>query len=330
MMSDIGKSEKSMHAPVVSIVIPVYNEAETIGALYTRLSAALAPETQPYEVLFINDGSTDASLALLEKIAAQDQRVRVVDLSRNFGQQIAITAGLHYSAGDAVVIMDADLQDPPEVIPAFLEKWRAGFEIVYAVRQKRKESLGKRFLYAAFYRILQRLAHIDIPLDSGDFGLIDGRVRDLINTMPESNRFIRGLRSWVGFRQTGIAYEREARFAGDSKQCFFQRLKLAQDSFVSFSILPLRLATIAGVCISGVSFLGLLLCLYRLFFAFPVPGFTTLIILGLFIAGIQLIAVGILGEYIGRIYDETKKRPLFVVRQTMNIDTSVQTAPNRL
>jgi len=310
--------------PSLSIVIPVYNEAETIEILCARLVAALVQVTDEYEVIFVNDGSTDFSIKLLMKVASRDRRFRVIDLSRNFGHQTAITAGLQYSSGAAVIIMDGDLQDPPELISSFLEKWKEGFEIVYAVRAKRNEGLLKRLLYKSFYRTLKRLANIDIPLDAGDFGLIDRRVVDIINKMPESNRFIRGLRSWVGFRQAGVSYNRDARFSGQPKYSFVNLVKLALDGFFSFSAIPLRLATAMGFFISGLSFIGILVYLYRFFTTPRVPGFTTLIIIFLFIGGVQLITVGILGEYIGRIYDETKQRPLFIVRETINFDEAMR------
>ncbi|MEI6126018.1 MAG: glycosyltransferase family 2 protein [Pseudomonadota bacterium] len=306
--------------PYLSLVIPVFNEAEIIATLCSRMVSALAHLTDEYEVIFVNDGSTDSSLQLLGAVAARNKRFRVIDLARNFGHQTAITAGLQYALGAAVIIMDADLQDPPELIPHFVEKWKEGFAIVYAVRAKRKEGLLKRALYKVFYRTLQKLANIDIPLDSGDFGLIDRRVVDIINKMPECNRFIRGLRSWAGFRQTGIPYDRDARFSGVPKYSFSKLFKLALDGLFSFSTIPLRLATAMGFIISGLSFLGIFLYLYRFLTTPRVPGFTTLIIIVLFIGGVQLITVGILGEYIGRIYDETKQRPLFVVRETINID----------
>jgi polyisoprenyl-phosphate glycosyltransferase len=316
--------------PYLSIIIPVFNEAETIETLCSRVTSVLAHITDDFEVIFVNDGSTDSSMQLLGTVAACDKRVRVIDLSRNFGHQTAITAGLQYASGAAVVIMDGDLQDPPELIPGFLEKWKEGFEIVYAVRAQRKEGLLKRFLYKAFYLVLRTLAHIDIPLDSGDFGLIDRRVLDIINKMPECNRFIRGLRSWVGFRQTGIPYDRDARFSGMPKYSFSKLLKLALDGLVSFSTIPLRLATAMGFIISGLSFFGIFIYVYRFFTTPRVPGFTTLIIILLFIGGVQLITVGILGEYIGRIYDETKQRPLFIVRETINIDKDLHTETSRI
>jgi polyisoprenyl-phosphate glycosyltransferase len=315
--------------PYLSIVIPVFNEAEIIETLCSRLASVLSHITDDYEVIFVNDGSTDSTLQLLAAAATREKRFRIIDLSRNFGHQTAITAGLQYASGAAVIIMDGDLQDPPEVIPSFLEKWQEGFEIVYAVRAKRKEGLLKRILYKSFYLALRTLSHIDIPLDSGDFGLIDRRVLDIINKMPESNRFIRGLRSWVGFRQTGIPYDRDARFSGVPKYSFTKLFKLALDGLVSFSTIPLRLATAMGFIISGLSFFGIFIYMYRFFTTPRVPGFTTLIIILLFIGGVQLITVGILGEYIGRIYDETKQRPLFIVRETINIDEDMRTETGR-
>jgi len=315
--------------PYLSIVIPVFNEAETIETICSRVASVLSHITDDYEVIFVNDGSTDSSLQLLVTVAARDKRFRVINLSRNFGHQTAITAGLQYASGAAVIIMDGDLQDPPELIPSFLEKWKEGFEIVYAVRAKRKEGLLKRVLYKSFYLALRTLAHIDIPLDSGDFGLINRRVLDIINKMPECNRFIRGLRSWVGFRQTGVPYDRDARFSGAPKYSFSKLFKLALDGLVSFSTIPLRLATAMGFIISGLSFLGILIYIYRFFTTPRVPGFTTLIIIVLFIGGVQLITVGILGEYIGRIYDETKQRPLFIVRETINIEEHLYPGTSR-
>lgn len=309
--------------PYLSIVIPVFNEVEILETLCSRLSSVLSPITDDYEVIFVNDGSTDSSFQQLTAIATGDKRFRVVDLSRNFGHQMAITAGLQYASGMAVIIMDGDLQDPPELIPSFLEKWKEGFEIVYAIRATRKEGLLKRTLYKIFYRTLRALANIDIPPDSGDFGLMDRRVLDIINTMPERHRFIRGLRSWVGFQQTGVAYARDARFSGLPKYSFLKLIKLATDGLVSFSTAPLRLATAMGFIISCVSFLCILIYFYRYFTTPRVPGFTTLIILLLFIGGVQLITIGILGEYIGRIYDEIKHRPLFIVRETVNMEKTI-------
>ncbi|MCX6136927.1 MAG: glycosyltransferase family 2 protein [Ignavibacteriales bacterium] len=305
--------------PEISVVVPVFNEEETLGLLVERLVAVLEKMTKRYEVLFVNDGSRDRTYELLIRHAAANQNLRVVDFSRNFGHQTAVAAGLSYAAGDAVIVMDGDLQDPPELLPEFVEKWREGYEVVYAVRAERKENIFKRTAYKMFYRALHALADIDIPLDSGDFGLMDRRVVDAINRMPERNRFVRGLRSWVGFRQVGLPYSRDARFAGDSKYPLTKLMKLAFDGLISFSTAPLKIATAIGFLVSFCSFVGILFYLY-LFFTTPrVPGFTTLIIILLFIGGVQLITVGILGEYVGRIYDESKHRPMFVVRETINI-----------
>jgi dolichol-phosphate mannosyltransferase len=305
--------------PEISVVIPVFNEQETLDPLVERLVAVLSRITKRYQIVFVNDGSRDKTLELLLQHAATNTNLCVIDFSRNFGHQTAVAAGLTYATGDAVMVMDGDLQDPPELIPDFVQKWREGYEVVYAVRAERKENIFKRTAYKMFYRALHALADIDIPLDSGDFGLMDRRVVAVINRMPERNRFVRGLRSWVGFRQTGLPYNRDARFAGDSKYSLAKLMKLAFDGLLSFSTAPLKIATAIGFIVSFFSFIGILFYLY-LFFTTPrVPGFTTLIIILLFIGGVQLITVGILGEYVGRIYDESKHRPMFVVRETINV-----------
>jgi dolichol-phosphate mannosyltransferase len=305
--------------PEISVVVPVFNEEETLGLLVERLVAVLSGITKRYQIVFVNDGSRDKTLELLVHHAANNASLCVIDFSRNFGHQTAVAAGLTYATGDAVIVMDGDLQDPPELIPDFVQKWREGYEVVYAVRAERKENIFKRTAYKTFYRALHALADIDIPLDSGDFGLMDRRVVAAINRMPERNRFVRGLRSWVGFRQTGLPYSRDARFAGDSKYSLAKLMKLAFDGLLSFSTAPLKIATAIGFIVSFFSFIGILFYLY-LFFTTPrVPGFTTLIIILLFIGGVQLITVGILGEYVGRIYDESKHRPMFVVRETINV-----------
>jgi dolichol-phosphate mannosyltransferase len=304
--------------PEISVVVPVFNEEETIGLLIERLVTVLNGITKRYEVVFVNDGSSDRTYELLIERAAANSNLRIVDLSRNFGHQTAVAAGLTFASGDAVMVMDGDLQDPPELIPSFVQKWREGYQVVYAVRTERKENVFKRGAYKMFYRMLHRLADIEIPLDSGDFGLMDRRVVDAINAMPERNRFVRGLRSWVGFRQVGLPYSRDARYAGDSKYSLSKLMKLAFDGLLSFSTAPLKIATGIGFIVSFFSFIGILFYLY-LFFTTPrVPGFTTLIIILLFIGGVQLITVGILGEYVGRIYEESKHRPMFVVRETIN------------
>ncbi len=312
------KKKKLFKTTELSVVVPVYNEEETVGFLIERLVAVLASITKRYQIVFVNDGSADRTYVIISHAAAKNPNIHIIDLSRNFGHQTAVAAGLAYAVGDAIIVMDGDLQDPPELIPDFVRMWREGYQVVYAVRAERKENMLKRSAYKAFYRTLHRFADIDIPLDSGDFGLMDRCVVDTINAMPERNRFVRGLRSWVGFRQIGLPYSRDARYAGDSKYSLMKLMKLAIDGLLSFSTLPLKIATAIGFVISFFSFLGIIFYLY-LFLTTPrVPGFTTLIIVLLFIGGVQLLTIGILGEYVGRIYEESKHRPMFIVRKTIN------------
>ncbi len=302
--------------PELSLVIPVYNEQENLTLLYQRLCASLEPITASFEILFINDGSQDDSLPILQALAAKDGRVCVIDLSRNFGHQVAISAGLDHAGGRGVIIMDADLQDPPEVLPEFIAKWKEGYDVVYAIRARRKEAWLKRNLYLVFYRLMQRIANIEIPLDAGDFCIMDRRVVDELNDMPERSRFVRGLRSWIGLRQTGLAYERQARNAGQPKYTFSRLVYLALDGLVSFSFLPLRLITLLGF---GVSALSILLAIgytiQKLTIGLSPPGFATTIVAILFLAGMQLITIGVIGEYVGRIFEEVKRRPLYIVRR---------------
>jgi len=299
----------------LSVVLPVFNEEMVLPSLFERLSSALPMVTKAYEVIFVDDGSRDRSLDLLREIHEKDPRFKYLSFSRNFGHQTAISAGLQETRGDIVAVMDADLQDPPEVLPSFIEKLREGYEVVYAIRTRRKESALKRAMYSAFYRILQFLSDIPIPLDAGDFCVMDRKIVELLGQMPERNRFVRGIRSWVGFRQVGMAYERQARQAGEPKYTFRKLLKLAFDGIISFSFMPLRLATMAGFIVSGFAFLyGIATLFQKLFTTTTVRGYSTTVILICFIGGVQLITVGILGEYLGRIYDEVKKRPLFVLK----------------
>jgi dolichol-phosphate mannosyltransferase len=300
----------------LSVVIPAYNEEQNIAALYRRLVAALDPLGMPYEIVVVNDGSSDRTLAILQELAGADERVAAVDLARNFGHQAAISAGLDHARGRAVAIMDADLQDPPEVLPAFIAKWREGYEVVYAVRAQRKEGPLKRLAYHTFYRILRRVAQVEIPLDAGDFCVIDRRVVDLLNAMPERNRFVRGIRSWVGFRQTGLAYERHARHAGKPKYTFSKLIYLALDGLVSFSFLPLRMISLAGLAVSLLSILiALAYVVQKLTVGLNPPGFATLVVAIFFLSGMQMVTIGVIGEYVGRIFEEVKRRPLYVVRR---------------
>ena len=251
----------------------------------------------------------------------RDSHVRVLRLSRNFGHQSAISAGIDHAVGDAVIVMDADLQDPPEAVPDLLAPWRQGHDVVYAIRQGRKENVLKRSAYGLFYRLLQQVANVEIPLDAGDFCVLDRRVADVLRQMPERNRFIRGIRSWVGFRQVGVPYNRAARFAGQPKYSLLKLLRLAFDGFFSFSYVPLRLASLFGLF---VSFLGFLLSVWTVYKRFTLPefpsGFATIVVGMMFLGGIQLIALGVIGEYVGRIFDEVKQRPLYIIGERWGFD----------
>ncbi len=315
-----GDAMRSWQSPrpqiVLSIVVPVFNEQDNLPVLYERLTAVLDRVEPAYEIIFVNDGSRDTSPELLREIAARDCRVVAVELARNFGHQVAISAGLDYALGSAVIVMDADLQDPPEVLPEFIAKWREGYEVVYAIRQRRKEGWLKRVAYTLFYRILQRVANINIPLDSGDFCIMDRRVVDLLNGMPERNRFVRGIRSWVGLNQVGLEYERQPRFKGKPKYTFSRLIYLALDGLVSFSFLPLRAITLVGFLVSVISIvLAIGYAIQKMTVGLYPQGFATTIVAILFLAGVQLITTGVMGEYIGRIFEEVKRRPLYVVRR---------------
>ena len=305
-------TERDKH---ISIVIPVYNEKENIEELYARLTKAQSSFSYPFEIIFVNDGSSDDSFDIMRSLAASNKNVKAINLSRNFGHQIAIKAGLKYVSGDAAVVMDADLQDPPEVIKDLVGKWCEGYQVVYAIRKTRKEGMLLRLLYASFYRLLKIMSKINIPLDAGDFCLMDREVVDILSSMPERNPFVRGLRSWVGYNQIGLEYDRQARAKGEAKYTFIKLVKLALDGILSFSDIPLRLSAIFGFITSGVS---ILLIINLLIKRLPVPGTTLIAVLVLFLGGVQLISIGILGEYIGRIYEESKKRPLFIIKDAIN------------
>ena len=313
---------------MISIVIPCYNEENVLPLLHARLNAAAESWNTPFEVVVVDDGSSDGSWDFLRRLHESDDRWRAVRFGRNFGHQTAVSAGILHARGDAVIVIDADLQDPPEELGRFIEKWREGYHVVYAIRQKRKEGLAKRLAYGAFYRILARMASIPIPLDSGDFCLLDRTVVDMLNDMPERRRFVRGLRSWVGFRQIGIAYERDARAAGDVKYTIGKLIRLALDGMLSFSTAPLRLATYFGFIVSALAFIGVLFTFFQRIFVdwftavgFPfVPGYYTMVIMILFLGGVQLVSLGIIGEYVGRVYDEVKGRPPWTIQETLGVD----------
>jgi dolichol-phosphate mannosyltransferase len=305
--------------PKYSLVIPVYNEETTIPELYRRMSAVM-DELGDVELILVNDGSRDRTLAMVRDLHEQDPRVCYLSLARNFGHQIAVTAGLNFVRGQAVIVLDADLQDPPELIPLLVEKWQEGYQVVYAQRtQRHQESWLKRFPAYVFYRLLRRLSDIEIPLDTGDFCLMDRRVVDVLNAMPERNRYIRGLRSWVGLQQTSIRYERDPRFAGEVKYTFRKSLSLAGNGLVSFSRLPLRLSTYVGLVAAVMAVLMAVLVLYWRIVSptSPLTGFASIMIAIFFLGAVQLVSIGILGEYVGRIYEEVKGRPLYVLSEVV-------------
>jgi dolichol-phosphate mannosyltransferase len=304
--------------PTLSIIIPIYNEEGNIPVLYERLSKVMKDLGESYELVFINDGSRDNSLALVMELAQKDEAVKYLDFSRNFGHQIGVTAGIDAAKGDAMVIIDADLQDPPELILEMFEKYKEGFEVVYAKRRKRKgETIFKKLTARLFYRTLAKITTLDIPLDTGDFRLIDRKVADVLKKMPEQNKYIRGQIAWIGFRQTYVEYDRDSRHAGETGYTLRKMLKFALDGITGFSDFPLRLATIAGFVVSGIAFLLMIYALIsRFIWQDYEPGWTSLILSVLFIGGIQLITIGIIGEYINRISTNVRNRPLYVVRET--------------
>ena len=304
--------------PKYSFIIPIYNEEDTLVEMYRRVRAVMDQMDGSVELVLVNDGSRDRSLSLMRELHEQDPQVCYLSLARNFGHQVAVTAGLNFVRGQAIVILDADLQDPPELIPALVEKWQQGYQVVYAQRTKRlRESWFKRLPAYVFYRLMRRLADVEIPVDTGDFCLMDRQVVDVLNTMPERNRYIRGLRSWVGLQQTSVYFEREPRFAGEVKYTFRKSLSLAVNSLVSFSKLPLRLSTYVGLLAAGAAVLMAVLVLYWRIVApaSPLTGFASIMIAIFFLGAVQLVSIGILGEYVGRIYEEVKGRPLYVLSE---------------
>jgi polyisoprenyl-phosphate glycosyltransferase len=303
---------------LLSVVVPCYNEEESIADTHRRLAQALATLANvTWEIVYVDDGSTDGTPADLRTIQASDRRVRMIRLSRNFGHQIAVTAGLEHAAGDAVVIIDADLQDPPEVIDQMLARWREGYDVVYGRRvQRTGETRFKVVSAKYFYRLLDRLSEIEVPLDVGDFRLIDRKVVRALHRMPEQARFLRGMVAWAGFRQVAVDYDRAPRAAGTTKYSFWKMVSLAVGALSSFSIKPLRLAIWMGFVASGIALAGVVYALVvRLFTDNWVPGWAALFIAVLFVGGVQLISLGIVGEYVGRIYNEVKRRPLFLVAE---------------
>ncbi len=303
-------------APVtLSIIVPIYNEEAVIPELYKRITGVMDEIGASWEMVCINDGSRDRSVEMLLDLHRTDPRIKLLDFSRNFGHQLAITAGLDYAEGDAVVIIDADLQDPPEVIAEMLARWREGYEVVYAVRSDRQgESFFKLWTANAFYRLLRSITDVDIPLDAGDFRLMDRKVVQTMRSLRENHRFMRGLSSWVGYKQIGVEYRRAERFAGETKYPLRKMLRLTTDAINSFSYVPLRMATWFGFSLALISLVGVAITVgLRLSGNNAFYGQATTLVAVLFLGGIQLIFLGILGEYLGRIYDEVKERPLYIV-----------------
>jgi polyisoprenyl-phosphate glycosyltransferase len=310
-----------MNAPALSVVVPIFNEVETVRELYARLTRAVSP-LGDYEVVFVDDGSRDNSWELLTELAVDDPHVRLIRLSRNFGHQIALTAGVDAARGEAIVTIDGDLQDPPDVIPALVARWREGYDVVYGVRTERPgETRYKLWTARLFYRLIQRLSSVEIPQEAGDFRLLSRRAADAFRSMPERARFVRGMTSWVGFRQIGVPYERAPRFAGSTKYPTRRMVRFAADAVTAFSTAPLRIVSTLGFTMVGFCALYLGYALYKRFFTDDtVTGWTTVIVLLLLIGGAQLIGLGVIGEYVGRTYDEAKRRPLYIVSDLVHVD----------
>ena len=307
--------------PVFSIVAPVYNEEETLPHFYRRVVDVMEELGEPFELVLVNDGSRDGSYRVMRELHVRDPRVRAVEFSRNFGHQVAISAGLDHARGAAVIILDSDLQDPPEVIPELVARWRNGAEIVYAQRRRRRgETRFKLLTAAAFYRLIARVTAMDIPRDTGDFRLLDRRVVDTLVTMREHHRFMRGLSVWVGFRQEAVPYDRQERFAGVTKYPLARMVRFALDAITGFSYVPLQLATTLGFLLAGLSLLGILIAAVLRLSGVAIQGQATTLIVVLLLGGIQLIFLGIIGEYLGRIYDEVRARPLYVVREILDTE----------
>ncbi len=301
-----------------SIVIPIYNEVEIIPELVKRLKSVVNGLDAPTEVIIIDDGSIDDSFSILETIHNDDNRFKILRLSRNFGHQIAISAGLDYAVGDAVILMDGDLQDPPELIPSMITKWKEGYHVVYMVKRSRKENFLKRFAFSSFYKLLHAFSSISIPMEAGNFSLMDSKVVDVLRSMPERNRYISGLRAWAGFKQFGIEFDRDARFAGKPKMSLRRLVDLAINGLISFSNAPLRLAIYGGLIVAGISFLGGLYVIYeKLFTNNAILGWASTIVAITFIGSMLLLTLGVIGEYIGRIYDEVKQRPIYIIKDKL-------------
>ncbi|MED1402722.1 glycosyltransferase family 2 protein [Bacillus mycoides] len=307
---------------LISVVVPMYFEEEVAQECYNRLKSVMLQNNINYEFVFVNDGSTDRTMEILSEIAANDYRTKIVNFARNFGHQVAVTAGIAAAKGDAIVIIDADLQDPPEVIPELIAKWEEGYEVVYAKRKQRKGETWFKLLTAKyFYKFLNYMSDIDIPKDTGDFRIIDRKVADVFNQMTERNRFIRGMMSWVGFRQTYVEYERDERFAGETKYPLKKMIKFASDGIIAFSTKPLRIVMSIGLLSVLISIAVLLYTITVKIIGKDIQtGWASIMVAVTFFSGIQLLGLGIVGQYIARIYDESKNRPIYIVKETINVE----------
>jgi glycosyltransferase involved in cell wall biosynthesis len=324
-----GQNLPTEERPSLSVVVPCYNEEESIQACHVQLSESLVASGQSYEIVYVNDGSRDLTMTILREIQAMDPRVQVINLSRNFGHQVAVSAGIRYATGNAVALMDADLQDPPEVLMEMMRVLESGYDVVYGARRTRAgESFVKLFTAKLFYRTLHLLSDTDIPVDTGDFRVMSRRAVNALLRMPESHLLLRGMASWIGFRQYPFYYERVPRFAGQTKYPFRKMLKLALDGVLSFSTVPLRIVSVLGIASATVALFGIFyaLCL-RLFTQIWVPGWTLLFIGMLFLGGMQMLSLGVVGEYVGRIYTEAKGRPLFLVQEVLSSEGQRASAP---
>ena len=300
----------------LSVVVPAYNEEQSLAEFHKRLSAVLDGVDGASEILYVNDGSSDDTLALLNTLRESDPRVGIIDLSRNFGKEVALTAGLDHARGEAVVVIDADLQDPPELIPEFIERWKQGYDVVYAQRASREgESWLKKLTAHVFYRLIQRISRVRIPADTGDFRLLSRRAVEALKRLPEQHRFMKGLFAWIGYAQVAVPYHRDRRFAGKSKWSYWRLWNLAVEGITSFTIAPLKIATYAGLFTALAAFVYGLVIIYKtLVYGNPVAGYPSLMAVILFLGGVQLMTIGIIGEYLGRMFDETKGRPLYLVK----------------
>lgn len=320
--------------PLLSIVSPMYNEADNLAEFVRQVHAAIDPLAKEWELILVNDGSKDASLQKARELARTDPQVRVVSFSRNFGHEAASTAGLRYASGQAVALIDSDLQDPPAVIPQMLTKWREGFQIIYGVRSKRQEETAlKKLTSWAFYRLMRRLARIDLPRDTGDFRLMDRRVVDAFNALPERNRFVRGMICWTGFRATGVPFDRAPRFAGKTNYNYIKLVRLALDSLTGFTTAPLKIATWLGMLIASGALVWIFVVIFQFFFwknsdgtPYRQPGFTFLYIAILLLGGVQIFLMGLIGEYLARTYEQIQARPLYIVDELVNFQNTPATA----